>query len=410
MTSTGWQRVFLACFMLWSGGPGLAEEKKEKKASSNPSKRGAKLGPKEAAGEAIAHALDWLLRHQDADGGWKAAGFTKSCKKPCENVDSALYGKGVGMAEHDVGVSALAVLAFARHGRSSPGGLAAEHRECLKRGCSWLLGTQEKSGDDAMRGRFGPVTNEDWIYNHALATLALAEAAGLAGMEIPKPAVEEAAKFCLRARNPDAAWRYGVQPKENDTSVTSWMVQALDTAKGAKLSLPRSDIAKSMSGALAWYDRATSPAGKVGYMAAGDEGARLNLRRKGPYPWSKQMSSMTAAAVLGRLLAGDKRTSKKLRAGIDLLVAELPRWNEEVPSTVSFYYWYYGTQALSLHGGASWKAWSPAVREALIPHQRKNEGDEAGSWDPIDEWGTAGGRVYSTAINALTLIPIAKGK
>ena len=29
--------------------------------------------------------------------------------------------------------------------------------------------------------------------------------------------------------------------------------------------------------------------------------------------------------------------------------------------------------------------------------------DEDGSWDPIGEWGIAGGRVYSTAIGAMTL-------
>ena len=29
--------------------------------------------------------------------------------------------------------------------------------------------------------------------------------------------------------------------------------------------------------------------------------------------------------------------------------------------------------------------------------------DEDGSWDPIGEWGLAGGRVYSTAIGAMTL-------
>ena len=29
--------------------------------------------------------------------------------------------------------------------------------------------------------------------------------------------------------------------------------------------------------------------------------------------------------------------------------------------------------------------------------------DEHGSWDPLGAWGTAGGRVYSTAISALAL-------
>ncbi|MBK9976081.1 MAG: hypothetical protein IPP14_15010 [Planctomycetes bacterium] len=33
----------------------------------------------------------------------------------------------------------------------------------------------------------------------------------------------------------------------------------------------------------------------------------------------------------------------------------------------------------------------------------KDSLDEHGSWDSVDAWGSAGGRVYSTAINCLTL-------
>jgi hypothetical protein len=45
--------------------------------------------------------------------------------------------------------------------------------------------------------------------------------------------------------------------------------------------------------------------------------------------------------------------------------------------------------------------------KALLGSQRKldlKDGTtcEDGSWDPIDEWGTAGGRVYSTALGAMT--------
>jgi hypothetical protein len=42
------------------------------------------------------------------------------------------------------------------------------------------------------------------------------------------------------------------------------------------------------------------------------------------------------------------------------------------------------------------------MKNALVPTQ-KREGCENGSWDPIGAWGTAGGRVYATAINCLSL-------
>ena len=38
----------------------------------------------------------------------------------------------------------------------------------------------------------------------------------------------------------------------------------------------------------------------------------------------------------------------------------------------------------------------------LITEQRKT-GPDKGSWDPKDRWGGYGGRVYSTALNALIL-------
>ena len=42
------------------------------------------------------------------------------------------------------------------------------------------------------------------------------------------------------------------------------------------------------------------------------------------------------------------------------------------------------------------------MREVLISEQIK-VGHLAGSWDPKDEWGRYGGRLYSTALATLTL-------
>ena len=50
------------------------------------------------------------------------------------------------------------------------------------------------------------------------------------------------------------------------------------------------------------------------------------------------------------------------------------------------------------------------MQTALLSSQRREIDvasgkplDEDGSWDPIGEWGKAGGRVYSTAMAAMTL-------
>ena len=54
-------------------------------------------------------------------------------------------------------------------------------------------------------------------------------------------------------------------------------------------------------------------------------------------------------------------------------------------------------------GGRAWDSWQSALLEPVVGRQRRG-GDEDGSWDPqVDPWGRRGGRVYSTAINALCL-------
>jgi hypothetical protein len=44
------------------------------------------------------------------------------------------------------------------------------------------------------------------------------------------------------------------------------------------------------------------------------------------------------------------------------------------------------------------------MKKALLGSQRTGEADDRrGSWDPVDPWAKDGGRLYSTAINTLTL-------
>jgi hypothetical protein len=67
------------------------------------------------------------------------------------------------------------------------------------------------------------------------------------------------------------------------------------------------------------------------------------------------------------------------------------------------YYWYYGSYALFQYGGPDWKRWNEDMKKVMLETQRQGQIDEDGSWDPVDEWGHPGGRVYSTAICAMTL-------
>jgi len=148
-----------------------------------------------------------------------------------------------------------------------------------------------------------------------------------------------------------------------------------------------------------WFDRATDSRGRVGYESPGGGSAFLppNGDRY------EQVPTMTAVSVLCRVFTGERRSEDAIRQGAEVLEESPPTWGEpDEVRRVNFYYWYYGTYAMFQVGGSKWKEWNDSMQQALLPNQRKG-GCEDGSWDPVSEWSLAGGRVYSTAINALTL-------
>jgi len=355
--------------------------------------------------DAVRAALEWLLRHQDAGGSWKAAKYIHRCETRCASERGGSISEGFDNV--DVGVTALAMLAFAGYGHTHRYGAHEEYVECLRRAVDYMKRVQVHSDDPSTDGRFGDGSHEHWMYNHLIATMAMAELLVMSGdgLGLKKP-VTDAVKLILHAQNDGFGWRYGVKPGDSDTSVTGWAVLALKAAKIANLGIPADAFDRAFSGALHWIDRATSSSGKTGYQAPGDEGSRLGGVFPEPYPFTKDLSCMTAVGVLCRIFAGQSRSSPVIRKGVDLLLAQAPRWQEpkgRVLSTINFYYWYYGSYALFQFGGEEWKKWNKAMIEALVSTQRQGDICEDGSWDPVDEWGPAGGRVYATALGAMTL-------
>jgi hypothetical protein len=332
-----------------------------------------------AAADAVPAALDWLARHQSPAGHWDGDGFAGLCR------DGRCPGPGGPL--HDAGLTGLATLAFLGAGEThkTPG-----HGETVRSALRWLKQVQDPEG------AFGDRTSNHFTHAHAVAALAMAEAYGLTQSPLFRGSAEAGVRFILRAQNPYLGWRYGVKPGDNDTQVTGWMVLALSSARSAGLSVPE----ESFQGALAWFDKVTEPEwGRAGYTARGNGPARpQELMDRFPPDRSE---SPTAVAVAGRLLAGQGTDHPLVAKGLDLLARTPPAWDDR--GSVDFVYWYFGSLASFRGGGARWAAWSEAVGRALGPTQRGDDaGCARGSWDPVDPWGADGGRVYSTAINALT--------
>jgi hypothetical protein len=115
-------------------------------------------------------------------------------------------------------------------------------------------------------------------------------------------------------------------------------------------------------------------------------------------------SSDLAVAVASRVFIQKDKKEPALQV-VNTIVDDPPEWKEYM---IDFYYWYHASLAIFQYDGPDgpmWKKWNESMKNALTPNQKtKKDGCQIGSWSVDEErWGCEGGRVYGTAINALTL-------
>ena len=350
--------------------------------------------------QAVDHALRWLAAHQSPDGGWEAAGFGRWDDGALAAVPAS---DGAGKAQHDTGVSGLAVLAFLGAGYTPRSEGPFGH--VVGRGLRYLKNQQDAEGC------FGARTSGHHVYSHAIAALAMVEAYGMTHSGTWKGPAQRGLDFIGISRNPYAAWRYGVKPGQNDTSVTGWMMMALKSAKlvnagEAAVGHPPAFVIDedAFDGIRSWVEKMTDPdTGRVGYDVRGSGPARpAELADRFPAAASE---SMTAVGILARVFLGENpKKQREIQLGTKLCAALPPRW-DAASGGIDMYYWYYATLAMFQVGGDAWKAWDAAMKPAMVDSQRLDGGygQYKGSWDPIDAWGSDGGRVYSTAVMAMCL-------
>lgn len=318
-----------------------------------------RLGGSDETERAVAAALAWLARHQARDGRWDGTKFDRGCGQ-CD---------GAASNEVSVGLTGLSLLCF----------LAADHthvkdgpyRDHVQRGLNWLLTGQGEDGD--LR------RNEETMYSHGIATIALAEALAMTRDPRLVEPVQRAADFILKAQHPrTGGWRY--EPGEQgDTSVLGWQVMALKSAETAGAKIPPA----AYDGARRWLALVADP---------------RNPGRCAYRPGRGHTPAMTAEALFVRELLGVSADDEAVRGATRILLQRPPA----ADSQINTYYWYYATLALFQQQGDAWQDWNARLTATLLKSQRSN-GPAAGSWDPEGEWADTGGRVYQTALCTLML-------
>ncbi len=314
---------------------------------------------------AVRAALAWLAQSQNPDGRWDA-------QKHGAGRSAAVEGRDRGRAglRSDTGMTGLALLAFLGSGQTH---LQGEHREIVRRGLDFLARSQRADGSLG-----GTADSYAFMYCHGMAGLALSEAWALTSDPRLEPTVRKAVAYTLSAQNPaTGGWRY--QPGDlGDTSQLGWQLMLLRSAELGGLKLPLG-----------------ARQGAIRYLQTVSSGLHQGLASYRPRERASRV--MTAEALVCRQMLGLARENPASDEAGDYLLAELPG-----AAQANFYYWYYATLGMFQLQGAHWQRWNTAMQASLLPSQR-TDGEQAGSWDPNDVWGSHGGRVYSTAMGALCL-------
>lgn len=331
-----------------------------------------KGGGGQATESSVEAALRWLAKHQETDGHW----------------DTKKYGSD---QKTDTACTSLALLAFLGAGHTEKIG---RYKENVKRAVTWLKSHQNADGlvfDQTDAGAHRGVG-----YPHAIAGMALAEAAGMANVPDTKASAQKAIDYSTKTHQQGEGYdKRGFRYKAKDAgdlSVSGWYVMQLKSAKVAGLAVDQN----SFDGAIKFLDSVERKG------AGGDKGygpASVYSYMPGN-PHEQTAHRLTAIGNLCRQFLGWKK--EDLQASVSWFVEKggVPSgWGE---AETDLYYWYYGTLCTFQQGGDIWKQWNEAMKKTFCGNQRQG-GDEDGSWDPVGSYSKEWGRVGQTAICVLCL-------
>lgn len=321
-------------------------------------------GANERTERAVKASLYWLAQNQANDGRWDPGAHGAGRGLGVDPQSQAGAGR-----EADTGITGLALLAFLGAGHTH---LDGKHKPVVQHGLEYLLRQQAVDGN--LAGRAGAY---DRMYCHGMATLALGEAVAMTGDRRLEPFLRRAIEYTVRSQHPTTGgWRY--RPGDRgDTSQLGWQLMCVTTAESGGVAVP-----------------VTTRRGMEHFLASVSYGrGGLAAYRVGEAP----TRSMTAEALVCRLFLEKPPAPAAVEEAVGFIMQETPGQGQ-----VNYYYWYYGTLALSLLDDEDWPVWNRDLQAQLLARQRLDD-PHSGSWDPDSRWGAYGGRVFTTALATLCL-------
>ncbi len=311
-------------------------------------------GGSAASEAAVERALEWLARHQAADGSWRFDLSGCRCDGACSHS---------GTVTSTTAATGIALLPFLGAGHTHAEGA---YRETVTRGLYYLMSrmTPSPRGGDLSEGT---------MYGHGVATLVLAEALGMTDDPMLAPYVRDAVRFIETSQDMHGGgWRY-LPGQAGDTTVTAWQIAALKSAALAGAAVPSPTI----DTACRFLDRVQVRQGEgYGYLAPQDR------------------SCTSAIGLLCRIYTAWPE--------VETLDRGLARLARPGPGPEAVYQNFYLAQALLLRDHPAWSRWNIRNRDHLVARQARS-GHESGSWTFADTDTAPGGRLGHTALATLTL-------
>jgi len=318
-----------------------------------------KRGGSAASELAVEAAVLWMAEHQERDGTWRLDLQGDACNGRCNH--------GAQISNSQSVATGLALLTFLGAGYTHQEG---PYKEAVSRGLYALIQRMKQTPHG---GRFAPDFSNFAMYEQGICSLALCEAYQMTQDESLRDACREALRYIHYAQHGDGSWDY--DPKRpGDVSIGCWQIMALKSGHMAKLPVPVDSIRV--------FDRYLDS-------VASDDGAKYGYRNRRP------KVSTTAMGLLMRLYRGWPRTDPRMLAGARYVASE-------GPSQDDVYSNFYTTQLLFQIEGPLWENWNPKMRDYLVATQEK-EGHQRGSWYFAQGDNLVGGRLYVTAMAAMTL-------
>lgn len=289
----------------------------------------------------IGGALKYLASRQHIDGSWSLK----------EGIDG-----------HPVAMTGYTLLSFMAAGNLPDEG---EYSKNVSRGMQFLLDSIQPNG--LYRG----VSQGQYMYNHGIATIALAELYGETRSNTIRVKLQRAVDVILKAQNSTGGWRYQPQSKDADISVTVLQAVALRAAQESGLSVPKSVIDNAVAYVDSCYDQ-----GAGGFSYQPGRGAGF---------------ARTAAAIYSLQVLG-KFDDERIKRGSAYLIDHIDERGE-----YRTYGYYYAAPAQYMVGGETWKNWYSKLKDILL--QSVVTAGDTSHWEGTDEGGGSLGPVYFTAVN-----------